>query len=279
MNSKEYKTKMARRPKCTRCRNHGFTAELKGHAGKCPFVQCACWKCALITERRNITAKHRRTKTAPTAAVSPVGAAGNVHEHEVALPAGDSRAPTDSPSRISDNGHCALSHGRTVSRVWIGLKGWQVAEAEQDSGTPGGGEYMANGGWTSPSEPRPLSLGVYSKRNATERLLRQDVGDGGALPDVPSSRQLCVSSFSDEPPTTISRNPQGTNQLFLPTSWCPGFLCRSSAATGKSFVLRCIIPSISLGPGRVQCNSSSLSSVPQWECQLPSVPQRERQWS
>ncbi|XP_066538104.1 doublesex- and mab-3-related transcription factor C2-like isoform X2 [Hoplias malabaricus] len=116
MNSKEYKTKMARRPKCTRCRNHGFTAELKGHAGKCPFVQCACWKCALITERRNITAKHRRTKTAPTAAVSPVGAAGNVHEHEVALPAGDSRAPTDSPSRISDNGHCALSHGRTVSR-------------------------------------------------------------------------------------------------------------------------------------------------------------------
>ncbi|XP_061100027.1 doublesex- and mab-3-related transcription factor 1-like isoform X2 [Conger conger] len=52
--------KVVRNPKCARCRNHGFVVQLKGHAGKCPFSPCDCWKCSLITERTKIMAIQRR---------------------------------------------------------------------------------------------------------------------------------------------------------------------------------------------------------------------------
>ncbi|KAL2097765.1 hypothetical protein ACEWY4_006972 [Coilia grayii] len=54
--------KEPRNPKCARCRNHGFVVPLKGHAGKCQFFSCKCWKCSLITERTKIMATQRRLK-------------------------------------------------------------------------------------------------------------------------------------------------------------------------------------------------------------------------
>ncbi|XP_074153752.1 doublesex- and mab-3-related transcription factor C2 [Sminthopsis crassicaudata] len=49
---------VSRAPTCTRCRNHGLTAPLKGHKHLCPFQACECHKCALILERRRIMAAH-----------------------------------------------------------------------------------------------------------------------------------------------------------------------------------------------------------------------------
>lgn len=54
--------KVPRTPKCARCRNHDFVVPLKGHAGKCQFLSCKCWKCSLITERTKIMATQRRLR-------------------------------------------------------------------------------------------------------------------------------------------------------------------------------------------------------------------------
>ncbi|XP_062849859.1 doublesex- and mab-3-related transcription factor 1-like [Trichomycterus rosablanca] len=54
--------KEVRSPKCARCRNHGLLVLLKGHAAKCSFAECRCWKCSLISERTRIMARQRSIK-------------------------------------------------------------------------------------------------------------------------------------------------------------------------------------------------------------------------
>ncbi|XP_042370565.1 doublesex- and mab-3-related transcription factor 1-like, partial [Plectropomus leopardus] len=51
-----------RQPKCTRCRHHGIIIPKKGHMKHCPFLQCDCWACYIITQRTRITAVQRNQK-------------------------------------------------------------------------------------------------------------------------------------------------------------------------------------------------------------------------
>ncbi|XP_056270049.1 doublesex- and mab-3-related transcription factor B1-like [Pseudoliparis swirei] len=53
-----------RKPKCTRCRHHGIIIPQKGHVRFCPFVECGCCKCFLVTQRTRLTALQRSRKNA-----------------------------------------------------------------------------------------------------------------------------------------------------------------------------------------------------------------------
>lgn len=48
-----------RQPKCSRCRNHGIIVPQKGHMRVCPFIDCSCWKCCLVSQRSRLTALQR----------------------------------------------------------------------------------------------------------------------------------------------------------------------------------------------------------------------------
>ncbi|KAL6489813.1 hypothetical protein MHYP_G00001580 [Metynnis hypsauchen] len=100
MNSKDNNLKRARSPKCARCRNHGFAVELKGHAGKCPFLACACWKCSLITERTKIMARQRRIRRGLPSDGGKTAAGGANGD----VPGSSSRAAGDDSKRVADTG-------------------------------------------------------------------------------------------------------------------------------------------------------------------------------
>ncbi|XP_073339244.1 uncharacterized protein [Pagrus major] len=59
MSSSSKSVAQPRKPTCTRCRHHGIIVPRKGHVKLCPFLECSCWRCYLITQRTRITALHR----------------------------------------------------------------------------------------------------------------------------------------------------------------------------------------------------------------------------
>eukprot|EP00079_Xenopus_tropicalis_P008402 XP_002931473.1 PREDICTED: doublesex- and mab-3-related transcription factor B1 [Xenopus tropicalis] len=70
--------KVARTPKCSRCRNHGLLVPVRGHSGRCARKFCTCPKCSLISERAKILAAHKQLrKSAPQAeSAAPEGGEG-----------------------------------------------------------------------------------------------------------------------------------------------------------------------------------------------------------
>uniref|UniRef100_A0A1I7UGT5 DM domain-containing protein n=1 Tax=Caenorhabditis tropicalis TaxID=1561998 RepID=A0A1I7UGT5_9PELO len=43
-------------PNCQKCGQHGRKSRLKGHKRNCPFRECPCAKCAVVTERQKLMA-------------------------------------------------------------------------------------------------------------------------------------------------------------------------------------------------------------------------------
>ncbi|XP_026792005.2 doublesex- and mab-3-related transcription factor DM-W [Pangasianodon hypophthalmus] len=134
--------RVSRSPKCARCRNHGFVVVLKGHAGRCRFSQCSCWKCALISERTRIMAKQRGIRKSQRAEEHETGAGETGNGIGAALEvngdpvSGATERVTKSPARGTDTEDKTYTElevpGPAASGAWAPTTEREIAQKSSD---------------------------------------------------------------------------------------------------------------------------------------------------
>ncbi|XP_056149800.1 doublesex- and mab-3-related transcription factor B1-like [Lampris incognitus] len=131
--SKERTPTALRQPKCARCRHHGFVVPQKGHMKNCPFVDCICWKCYLVTQRTKIMALQRRMKRSEMVEVECV-AVGDVGAAAAGAPCAPSPprldpAPQTPPQRFE------TADGKTYAELQ-GVKSEDISKQEGKPSKP-----------------------------------------------------------------------------------------------------------------------------------------------
>uniref|UniRef100_A0A914IFX1 DM domain-containing protein n=1 Tax=Globodera rostochiensis TaxID=31243 RepID=A0A914IFX1_GLORO len=101
-----------RDPKCARCSAHGEQSALRGHKkALCPFLECACAKCALVEQRRRLMADQIKLRRQQKKARI------QTHHHQLNIGAGgvDHRMEGAEDGRATNGSACGGGDGKSPS--------------------------------------------------------------------------------------------------------------------------------------------------------------------